>query len=269
MPASRRLPPHHTGRAELIACLHLLPLPGSPGWGGDMNAVLGRALDEAEIFAAAGVDGMILENTHDIPYLNRPREAATVAAMAVVAAEVRRRYPHALGIQVLAGANAAALDIALTCDLDFIRVEGFAYAHVADEGLIEADAGPLMRRRAHLGATHIEVWADIKKKHSAHAITADLTLRDIAAGAHYYGAEGVIVTGGMTGQPASLAELDSIADLGPRRAVGSGVTAANLADYAARADALIVGSDLKEGGDWRGAVVPARVREMVRLLRAR
>lgn len=268
MPKTPRLPPHHGSHTGLIACLHLLPLPGSPGWGGDMGAVLTRALDEAEIFAAAGVTGMILENTHDIPYLNRPREAATVAAMAVVATEVRRRYPHALGIQVLAGANQAALDIALTCDLDFIRVEGFAYAHVADEGLMEADAGTLMRRRAHLGATHIEVWADIKKKHSAHALTADLSLRDIAEGALYYGAEGVIVTGGMTGRPASLIELDSIADLTLRRVVGSGVTATNLTEYARRADALIVGSDLKEGGDWRGAVVPGRVQEMVRLLRA-
>ncbi len=46
--------------------------------------------------------------------------------------------------------------------------------------LIEADAGLLMRRRAHLGAGHIEVWADVKKKHSSHALTADLTLREIA-----------------------------------------------------------------------------------------
>lgn len=230
--------------------------------------MLDRALEELEIYRRAGVDGLIIENTWDIPYLKRPTEAGTVAAMAVVAAEVRRRHEGPIGLQFLAGANVPALDIAITCDLDFIRVEGFAHAHVADEGLIEADAGILMRRRAHLGAAHIEIWADIKKKHAAHALTADLTLRDIAEGAHYFLADGVIVTGGMTGQPASLTELDSIADLPLRRVVGSGVDVANLGDYARRADALIVGSALKAGGDWKGDVDPARVTAFVTRLHA-
>lgn len=264
---SPRLPPRGQPRAALVACIHLLPLPGSPGWGGSLTPILDRALAELEIYRAAGVDGVLIENTWDIPYLNRPSEAGTVAAMAVVAAEVRRRFEGPVGIQVLAGANAAALDIALTCDLDFIRVEGFAYAHVADEGVIEADAGALMRRRAHLGAGQIEVWADIKKKHSAHALTADLSLRDIAEGALYYLADGVIVTGGMTGKPASTAELDSIADLALRRVVGSGVDAENVADYARRADALIVGSALKTKGDWKGDVERARVDALVARLR--
>ncbi len=269
MAQTHRLPERGGDQAILIACLHLLPLPGSPDWGGSMTAVLDRALEECRIYLDVGVDGMILENTFDTPYLNRPGEASTVAAMALAAAAVRRTTDLPLGIQVLAGANIAALEIALTCDLDFIRVEGFAYAHVADEGIIEADAGTLLRRRAHLGARHIEIWADIRKKHSAHALTADLDLRDIAEGAAYYGAEGVIVTGGMTGKPASTADLDSIADLDLRRVVGSGVTASNVGDYAARADALIVGSAFKTGGNWRGTVEESRVRELVDALRRR
>lgn len=268
MTGQKRLPERGVGRARLIACLHLLPLPGSPGWGGSMKPVVDRALREAEIFAAAGADGMILENTHDVPYLKRPVEAGTVAAMALAAGEVRRRIDLPLGVQVLAGANQAALDIAVTCDLDFIRVEGFAWAHVADEGLIEGDAGALLRRRAHLGATHVEVWADIKKKHSSHAITGDLSLRDMAEGALFYRADGVIVTGGMTGKPASLPELESIADLPIRRIVGSGVDAGNIREFARAADVLIVGSALKRGGDWREPVEPARVEELVGILRS-
>lgn len=268
MSTEKRLPERGAQRASFIACLHLLPLPGSPDWGGSMKPVVERALREAEIFASAGADGMILENTHDVPYLKRPTEASTVAAMSLVAGEVRRRYETPLGIQVLAGANEAALDIAVACDLDFIRVEGFAYAHVADEGFIEADAGRLLRRRAHLGARRVEVWADIKKKHSSHAITADLGLRDIAEGAVFYGADGVIVTGGMTGRPASLAELESISDLPVRRVVGSGIDARNVRDFARLADILIVGSALKEGGEWRGEVDPARVAELIGILRS-
>jgi uncharacterized protein len=264
----KRLPDRGPGRTNLVACLHLLPLPGSPEWGGSMKPVLERALHEAGIFASVGVDGMILENTHDVPYLKRAVEPSTVAAMSLVAGEVRRRFALPLGIQVLAGANEAALDIAATCDLDFIRVEGFAYAHVADEGFIEADAGRLLRRRAHLGAGNVEVWADIKKKHSSHAITGDLSLRDMAEGALFFRADGVVVTGAATGRPASLADLESIADLPLRRIVGSGIDEHNARDFASRADVLIVGSALKHGGDWRGEVDPDRVAGLAGLLRS-
>ena len=268
MTRKNRLANRGAARPAFIACLHLLPLPGSPGWGGDMGAVLDRALAEAEVFAAAGVDGMILENTHDVPYLKRSPEAGTVAAMARAAAEVRRRFDLPLGIQVLAGANLAALDIAVSCDLDFIRVEGFAYAHVADEGIIESDAGRLLRRRAHLGAGHIEVWADIKKKHSSHAVTDDLSLRETAQGALFFDADGVIVTGGATGLPAEISDLERIADLPLRKVVGSGINAENIVGFARFADALIVGSSIKNTGEWRGIVDGGRVRELVGLLRS-
>ncbi len=44
--------------------------------------------------------------------------------------------------------------------------------------------------------------------------------------------------------------------------VGSGITAANLARYLPLADAFIVGSSVKEGGDWRNPLDPARVRAL-------
>jgi predicted TIM-barrel enzyme len=54
--------------------------------------------------------------------------------------------------------------------------EGYAYAHAAEEGLIQTSAAKLLRYRRMIGATRIQVWADVKKKHSAHAITADVSL---------------------------------------------------------------------------------------------
>ena len=64
--------------------------------------------------------------------------------------------------------------VAVAAGLSFVRLEGFAYGHVADDGWIEASAGPLLRARAALGA-QVKVWADVKKKHSAHAATGDLS----------------------------------------------------------------------------------------------
>jgi len=53
----------------LIACIHLLPLPGAPGYGGNMREVYETALDEVEIFKRHGVDGLIVENFRDLPVL--------------------------------------------------------------------------------------------------------------------------------------------------------------------------------------------------------
>lgn len=69
------------------------------------------------------------------------------------------------GVQILAAANKEALAVALASGLQFIRVEGFVFAHVADEGLMNSCAGELLRYRKNIGAEHILVFTDIKKKH--------------------------------------------------------------------------------------------------------
>lgn len=46
----------------IIGMIHLLPLPGAPGWSGSMKAVLERALADAEALVEAGFHGLIVEN---------------------------------------------------------------------------------------------------------------------------------------------------------------------------------------------------------------
>ena len=64
----------------------------------------------------------------------------------------------------------------------------------------EADAGPLLRYRREIGAEHIRIFADVKKKHSSHAITADVDIARAAQAAAFFGADAVIVTGPATGE---------------------------------------------------------------------
>src|SRR6185295_9518480 len=113
---------------------------------------------------------------------------------------VRRAVKLPLGVQVLAGANREALAVALCCGAAFVRVEGYVFAHVADEGLIDASAGELLRYRRAIGAEHIKVFADIKKKHASHALTADVSLAETGRAAEFFLADGVIVTGSATGE---------------------------------------------------------------------
>jgi membrane complex biogenesis BtpA family protein len=215
----------------------------------------------------AGFHGVMIENMHDRPYLKGAVGPATVAAFAVVGREVRRAVGLPLGVQVLAGANREALAVANACGAAYVRIEGFVFAHVADEGLIEGCAGELMRYRRSIGAEGVSVFADIKKKHAAHAITADVDLVETAHAAELFLADGLIVTGVATGRPAAPAEVRAVAEAtGLPTLVGSGVTSANVADYAA-ADALIVGSSLKRGGVWSGPLEPTRAEDLARAFR--
>ena len=249
----------------LIGVVHLQALPGTPASKLDIAAITSIAVEEARQYADAGFHAVMIENTHDRPYLKAGVGPEITAAMAVIGAEVRRATTLPLGIQVLAGANPSALGVALACGASFVRVEGFVFAHVADEGLIEASAGALLRYRRAIGADHIRVFADVKKKHSAHAITADIDIVETAKAAEFFTVDGVIVTGVATGQPAEPDEVNSVGGaVSVPTLVGSGVTEENIVHYR-NADGFIVGSSIKKDGLWSNPIDPDRAGELVRV----
>ena len=252
-------------RCALVGMVHVLALPGSPRWAGDMAAVLDAATRDAEALLNGGCDALIVENMHDLPYLRGHVPPEIVAAMTLATAQVTA-LGAPTGVQVLAAANREALGVAIAAGASFVRAEAFAYAHVADEGWLDASAGELLRARRALGVD-VAFWADVKKKHAAHAVTADLSLADVARGTAFCGADALIVTGAETGRAAAPADVVAAAEAGLPVAVGSGITETNAGAFAERADALIVGSWLKEDGDWRRPVDPARVRRVADAMR--
>lgn len=253
--------------------VHLGALPGTPRGGESIAAIARRAAEEARVLASAGFDAVMIENMHDAPYVHagvdgRGHSPEIVAAMSRCAMAVREAVGDALplGIQTLSGGNRESIAVALVCGLQFIRCENFVFAHVADEGLLgRAEAGPLLRYRKQIGAEHVRIFCDLKKKHASHAITSDVPIADAAHGAEFFGADGMIVTGEATGRPTSesdVAEVRAATKLPVL--VGSGVTPDSAAGlFAAGADALIVGSSIKVRGDWMNPVDPKRAREMV------
>jgi membrane complex biogenesis BtpA family protein len=252
----------------LIGVVHVQALPGTPAGRFDMPTIVAMAVDEARVYRDTGFHGVLIENTHDRPYLKSHVGPEIAAAMAVIGAELRRAAALPLGVQILAGANSSAVAVALACGASFVRVEGFVFAHVADEGLIEASAGALLRYRRAIGADHVRVFADVKKKHSAHALTADVDIVETAKAAEFFTVDGVIVSGVATGEPADAREVSSLAGaVSVATLVGSGITVRNMADYA-DADALIVGSSIKKDGIWSNPIDPERAEALVRAFRA-
>jgi membrane complex biogenesis BtpA family protein len=244
----------------LIGVVHLQALPGTPRASHDIAQITEIAVNEARLYRDAGFHGLMIENTHDRPYLKANVGPEIIAAMSVIGSEIRKAVALPLGVQVLAGANHGALAVALACGASFIRVEGFVFAHVADEGLIEASAGTLLRYRRAIKADHIRVFADIKKKHSAHAITADVDLVETAKAAEFFLVDGVIVSGVATGQPTDPREVAAVAGaVSIPTLVGSGVRPENISEFSA-ADALIVGSSIKHDGVWSNPIDAERAR---------
>ncbi len=249
------------GRCALIGMVHLPALPGSPGWDGSMRALVEAALTDARALVEGGCDALLVENMGDLPFLRGRVEPETVAAAAVcVQAVAALGLPT--GVQLLAAANREALGVAVAAGASFVRVEAFAYAHVADEGWLDACAGELLRARRALGAERVQVWADVKKKHAAHAVTADLTLEEVARGSAFCGADALVVTGARTGDPCAPDDVAAAGAAGLPVLVGSGVTPEGVGPLVARAQGVIVGTSLKAGGDWRRPVELARVRAL-------
>ena len=247
----------------LVGMVHVQALPGTPSNSLSPDEIVQRAVQEAIVLERAGYDGLILENMHDLPYLNRSVGPEIVATMACVCREVRRAVDLPLGVQILAGANEAALSVAHAGGADFIRAEGFVFAHVADEGLMQACAGPLLRFRKQIGAERVKVLCDIKKKHCSHALTQDLSLAETVRAAGFFMADGVIVTGVSTGCQTAVEDLREVAGASELPVwIGSGLTPDNVGLYS-EAHGLIVGSWIKQDGNWRKPVDPARAEQLV------
>lgn len=236
----------------MIGMVHVQATPGSPFAKLPVEAIVETAVQEARQLVEAGFDAIMIENMHDRPYLRGTVGPEVIAVMAAVLDAVRQVVQVPIGVQILAGANREALSVAVTGGANFIRAENFTFAHVADEGLMsEAAAGPLLRCRRDLQAEHIRIFADVKKKHSSHSITADIDMATAAEAAAFFGADGVVVTGSASGRPAVVADVYAAGGAVELPIlVGSGITAENLSLYWPAADAFIVGSDLKQGGRW-------------------
>ncbi|MFM8269083.1 MAG: BtpA/SgcQ family protein [Pseudomonadota bacterium] len=248
--------------------VHVGPLPGTPHFDGKFDLTVEKAVREAKLLEKLGCAGILFENMHDAPYLKVKVGPEITAAMAVIGFEIRRETKSPLGIQILAGANQEALSVAHAVGAQWIRVEGFVFGHIADEGWIEACAGTLLRYKKELGATDIKIMADIKKKHSSHAITSDVTIRETAEAAQFFGADAVVLTGTSTGQAASVEELKSLKkECSLPVLIGSGINSKNVKDYAL-ADGFIIGSAFKEKGDWRNDLDPNAISQILESIQA-
>lgn len=250
----------------LIGTIHLLPTPSSPAWDGALDKIYETAVNQAKIFMDNNIDALIVENTFDTPYEQAPIHPATVSAMSVAIEKIKKHVDCPLGVQILAGGNIEALSLAISLELDFIRVEGFAFCHIADEGFFNASGPNLLRCKNYLKNENTRIFADIKKKHSSHKITEDISPLEMAKAVEFMRADGVILTGDITGEPPSLKHLKNIkGNVHIPVLIGSGITYENFSLYLDLADYFIVGSYFKKDNNWQNELIPSKIRKLIKL----
>lgn len=253
----------------VIGVIHTGPSPGVPGFI-CVDSCVDRAIAETDAYVTGGVDGIIVENMHDFPCVHEREMGPEIAAfMTRIGRAVKRRAGRIpVGLHVLFQANRTALAATLASGCDFIRAEGWTHAHVSDKGIAHASAGETIRYRHLIGAAHLPIFTDIRKKHASHAWTSDLGIDDVALGMALHRSDAVIVTGSHTGvapTPDDLVAVRQATELPVL--VGSGLKVENLDEIAPLADGFIVGSAMKENGHWDSPVSEARVQAVVESVR--
>ncbi|HJR87922.1 MAG TPA: BtpA/SgcQ family protein [Acidimicrobiia bacterium] len=245
--------------------VHLSPLPGAPRYQSDlgMDAVIARALNDATKLAEAGFPALMIENYGDSPFFAARVPPVTVAALTRVVARVRDETGLAVGVNVLRNDAISALGIAAATGAGWIRVNVLSGLMYTDQGPIVGQAAEVARLRKDW-CPEVGILADVFVKHATPPPGSEISV----AGADTWeraGADGLVVSGTATG---SAPDLDSARDL--RVAVpdapilvGSGATAANLAELAKVANGVIVGSSLKVGGRAEGEVDLNSARDFV------
>ena len=222
----------------ILAMLHLK--------GTSRDDILARAVREADIYAACGVDAMIVED-----YFG---DATDVENVLAVLAHARPHY--ILGVNVLAD-FAHSYELAATYGAKFMQVDSIC-GHLtrADEPAY-LDMVARYRRDG-----HVAVIGGVRFKYqpylSGRSLATDLTIGK----AH---CDAIAVTGTGTGMDTDMRKIREFRDiLGDfPLIIGAGMTVAQVAAKLAVADGAIVGSTFKEEHAAANEVSEAHVREFM------
>ncbi len=249
----------------LLGVIHLGASP-SAARHSSVREVMSAALADAEAFASAGFDGLVVENFCDAPFHrgthDDPVPPDVIANVAVAADRVARATGLPLGVNVLRNDGAAAFGVAAVTAARWVRVNVLTGAYVTDQGVIAGEAARLAAYRRQLRSDAL-LLVDLMVKHAAPLAEFDLATgaKDLAERS---GADGVVLSGARTGQPVDAAQLEAVRDAVGAFPIwiGSGLDADNAAALWPRCDGAIVGTWCKVGGDAAAPVDPERARRL-------
>ena len=106
---------------DIIGVVHLLPLPSTP-FGGTIDDVIARAIQDAKALENGGIKKAIVENFGDAPFYKDSVPPHIIAYMTKVIHHIQENCSLDLGVNVLRNDSISALAIAAATGCSFIRV---------------------------------------------------------------------------------------------------------------------------------------------------
>lgn len=254
------------GKKAIIGMVHLLPLPGTPGFDGNMEKIYEQALKDTKALEDGGVTALMVENFGDTPY-GKKLDLAQSTALAAVAAVVKQNTNLPVGIDAAFCDYETALACAKAVGADFVRLAVFVDTVACFAGIMEPCARDAVYYRKQIGAENVKIFADIQVKYT-HMLIPSISIEESAAVAVSSGADAVIVTGSHTGGETPIDAVKRVKNVvNVPVIVGSGVKTANIKEQMGIADGAIVGSSLKIDGVVSNPVDVEKVTELMNQLK--
>ena len=249
----------------IIGMVHLLPLPGSPKYKGNLDEIYEAALKDLRALEEGGAGALIIENFGDVPYAAE-NELINKIAFARMVTLLRDKTSLPVGINYQFNDTETEWAVGYCCDVDFIRCEVFAENRIGPNGVFVAAGPKMMRLKAHYDKD-IMILADANVKHTFALAEQplDFTIESIIEG----GADGIIVTGITTGVNPSVEDVKTVRQHAKDLPVflGSGINEKNVNEYLPYISGAIVGSSLKKDRNVNNPVDAENVRKFMAQIR--
>jgi len=248
--------------------VHLKSLPGSPGNYLPLDEIIELAQEDVNNLIFGGVDGIIIENFGDTPFVKDDISKRTLASFTTVVENIEYDRDIKVGINVLRNDGISALSIAEATKADFVRINVLNNVMMyTDQGMIEGQAHEIAQFKNSLNK-EIEIYADVFVKHAVPPEGSKIENHTEEL-IHRAGADVVIVTGDGTGHEINIEDLNKVRDIVPqgKLAIGSGVNEENIEQYLDLADILIVGTNFKVDQDVSKRVDQRSVEQLIQMIK--
>jgi membrane complex biogenesis BtpA family protein len=250
------------GKQFVIGMVHCLPLPGTVGYGGDMQKIIDQAVGDAKILEENGVNAIIVENMGDSPFAV-VLDTAQRIALAIITQKIRDMIHIPVGVDAAFCDYEASISIAKITGCQFVRIPVFVDSVEFYGGIIKPCARECMLYRKSLDAEDIMVLADLQVKHT-NMVLPHVKIEQSARNALDCGADAIIVTGSALGVETPIDMIKRVQEIAAIPVIaGSGVNARNIKEQLSIADGAIIGSSLKEGGVISNPISGPMVKEVL------
>lgn len=211
-----------------------------------VDKVFESAKEELKILEKGGADAAIIENYFDAPY-DTTLTDTQIVTFTNIFSRLKDQATIPLGVNLQQTNGIEEIIVANICGGSFVRSEAYVETRLSSAGLMEPQASKMIRYKKDTNS-QVKILADVNVKHSIGLI--DKPMEVSFTEAIDAGADAIIITGKETGKSPTVKDFKIYKKLFPEipLIVGSGVSEDNIEDFFEYADAVIVGSAIKDTG---------------------